>query len=265
MAVMLLWRSRRAEILQQRDGSGERAGRWPVLKRQIGRRGPPGGAFQHEAGQFCFQNFRSVEGGQAPVQRRRPEADRSAGSLAAGAAGSLVGGGARDADSAQPGQAGRRVKARRPAPAAVDHDTDARDGQRCLGDGGSQNDAAGLRRPQSAVLLGRRKIAVQRQDKRAATFQRGLGAADFRHAGEKSEDVAIMLRQRRSDGSGDSVRQVADMGNVARLVLHRDRKHAAGAFDDIRIHQPRQAGAIGGGRHRQQTEIGPQHALQIEA
>ena len=74
-----------------------------------------------------------------------------------------------------------------------------------------------------------------------------------------------MLRQCRSDRSGDGVRQVADMGNVARLVLYRDRKHAAGAFDDIRIHQPRQAGAIGGGRHRQQAEIGPQHALQVKA
>ena len=58
---------KRAEILQQRDGSGERAGRRSVLKRQIGRRRPPGGAFQHQAGQFCFQNFRTVEGGQTPV------------------------------------------------------------------------------------------------------------------------------------------------------------------------------------------------------
>ncbi len=153
----------------------------------------------------------------------------------------------------------------RPPPAAIDHDPDARDGQRCLGDRGGQDHTARLRRPQRAVLLGRRKIAVQRQDKRAATVQRGLGAADFRHAREESEDVAVMLRQRGSDGAGDGVRQVADMGNVARLVLDGDREHPTGAFDDLRIHQPGQAGAIGRGRHRQQAQIRPQHALQIEA
>ena len=138
-------------------------------------------------------------------------------------------------------------------------------GQRCLGDGGGQHDAARLGRPQRAVLLGRRKIAVQRQDQRAATLQRGLGAPDFRHAGQESEDVAVMLRQRCADGAGDGVGQVADMGDVARLMLDRDREHPAGAFDHLRIHQPGQAGAVGGGGHRQQAQFRPQHALEIKA
>ena len=44
-----------------------------------------------------------------------------------------------------------------------------------------------------------------------------------------------------------------------------DREHAAGAFDHLRVHQPRQPRAVGGGRHRQQPQLRPQHALQVEA
>ena len=142
----------------------------------------------------------------------------------------------RDADSGQPGQAGRRVEARRAAPAAVDHDADARDGQRGLGDGGGQHDAACVGRAQRAVLLGGRQIAVQRQDKRAAALQRGLGAADFRHAGEEGEDVAVMLRPVRRGWLGRRRRAGRGMGDVARWRARSvDRENAAGAFDDVRV------------------------------
>ena len=63
--------------------------------------------------------------------------------------------------------------------------------------------------PQRAVLLGRRQVAMQRQDRGAAAVQRRLGAADFRHAGQEGENVARMLGQRGADGAGHGVRQVA--------------------------------------------------------
>ena len=54
-------------------------------------------------------------------------------------------------------------------------------------------------------------------------------------------------------------------GDVARGVLDRDREHPAGAFDDLGVHQAGEARAIGGGGHRQQPQLRPQHALQVEA
>ena len=158
---------------------------------------------------------------QTAMQRGRPEPDRDTRRLAAGAAGSLLRGGARDAHRGQPGQAGGRIEPRRPPPAAIDHDPHARHGQRGLGDRGRQHHAPSLGRPQRAILLGRRQIAVQRQHQRAAALQRRLGAADLRHAGQESQDVAVMLRQRRSHRAGHRIGQIARTGNVARGVADR--------------------------------------------
>ena len=74
-----------------------------------------------------------------------------------------------------------------------------------------------------------------------------------------------MLCQGAADRSGNGIGQVADMGDVARQVLDGDRILPARAFDHLGVHQAGQAGAIGGGRHRQQPQVGPQHALQIKA
>ena len=59
---------------------------------------------------------------------------------------------------------------------------------------------------------------MQRQHQRAAAVECGLGAADFRHAGQERQDVAGVLGQRGADGSGDRVREVAWVGDVARGV-----------------------------------------------
>ena len=48
-------------------------------------------------------------------------------------------------------------------------------------------------------------------------------------------------------------------------VLDIDGELAAGAFDHRAVEQGLQAGAVGGGRHRQQTQLRAQASLQIQA
>ena len=74
-----------------------------------------------------------------------------------------------------------------------------------------------------------------------------------------------VLRQGGADGASHGVGQVARMGDVAGGVLDGDREHAAGAFHDLGAHQGREAGAVGGGGHRQQAQFGAQLRLQVEA
>jgi hypothetical protein len=104
---------------------------------------------------------------------------------------------------------------------------------------------------QRKVLVGHRKIAVQRQHQRAAAVQCCLRAADFAHAGQEGEDVAAVVCQccpyRFRDGFG----QVAGVLEVAGGVMHRDRVRAAGAFDHGGVQQRCQFAGVGGGRHRQ--------------
>ena len=49
---------------------------------------------------------------------------------------------------------------------------------------------------QRQILRRYRQVAMQRQHQRRAIFQRRLGAADFRHAGKKHQNIARMRRQR---------------------------------------------------------------------
>ena len=106
---------------------------------------------------------------------------------------------------------------------------------------------------------------MQRQHERPAAGKRCLGPADLRHAWKEAQHVAVMLRQRGADGAGHRVRQIARPRDVARGVLDGDRKHPAGAFDHIGIHQAGETRPIGGGRHRKQSQVRSQYALQLEA
>jgi len=106
---------------------------------------------------------------------------------------------------------------------------------------------------------------MQWQDFRAATVERGLGAANFGHAGEKGENVAIMSGQRGADGAGHRVRQLSRNGDVGFGMLDIDREHPAKALDDFRVHQAAETGAIDGGGHGQQPQLGPQHPSKVQA
>ena len=110
---------------------------------------------------------------------------------------------------------------------------------------------------------------MQRQDQGTASIQRGLGAADLRHARQEREDIAGVLGERGADRAGEGLRQVARLGDVARGVDDGDREHAPGALDHVRIRRRTEQGCeapgVDSGGHRQQAEIRSQDALQVAA
>ena len=264
-SVMRPWASSAPSSASSAVAAASAPGRRRIEERQIGGRRSPGGAIQRQARQFRLQDLRPVVRGQAAMQRRGPQPDRDPRRLAPGPPGPLLGRRAGNAQRRQPGQAGGGIEPRRPAPAAVHHDAHAGHGQRGLGDRGRQHHPPPLGRPQRAILLGRRQIAVQRQHQRAAALERRLGAADLRHAGQERQDVAVMRRQRGAHGAGHRLGQFARPGDVAGGVADLDREHVPAALDRLRVQQSGKAGDLGGRRHRDQPQLRAQHTLQVEA
>ena len=115
-----------------------------------------------------------------------------AGCLAAGAAGPLVGGGARGADGHQRGQPAGGVGARLPRQPGVDHDAHPRDGQRALGHCRGDDDAASTGRGQRAVLLLAGLPAVEGKDLGGAG-EPGRHASDLGLAGDEDEYVPVVV------------------------------------------------------------------------
>ena len=106
---------------------------------------------------------------------------------------------------------------------------------------------------------------MQRQDERAAAFERRLGAADLSHAGEEGEDIARVRLQCVTDRCRNGAGQVARRGDVPLGVLDRNREHAAGALHHGGVHQRRQPCPIRRGRHGEEPQLGPQLALKVQA
>ena len=88
-------------------------------------------------------------------------AKRSAGPDAARSTGALFRGPAADADRLEPIDAARRIAAQRSLEAAVDHEIDALDRQRGLGDIGREDDPTRTSRREDAALLVERLNSVK--------------------------------------------------------------------------------------------------------
>jgi hypothetical protein len=124
------------------EGSGRRR----VEERESVCVAAPHRQLQGETGQVGAGDLGIGKGPAGGVLQLRPQAVGDTGFGAAGPAGPLVGGGLRDADRVQPGEAAAGVVARRAAPAAVDHDAHAVDREARLGDVGGEHDPPPPRR-----------------------------------------------------------------------------------------------------------------------
>ena len=261
----------RIQLRQQRARRGHGAGGRRVQPGERVRRRPPGGEVEGEARQLLLQDRRPVLRRQAAVQRLRPQPDRNTRRGAAGAAGALLGGGLADPHGDEARQAGGGIEPRRPAEAAIDHDPHAGDGEGRLGDRGRQHHLAPRAGVERQVLLGRRHLAMQRADIGLDPGEPLGGAADLAPAGQEGEDIAFVRLQRNADRPGHRLRQVARVLDVARAVLDAHRVGAAEAGDGRGVrqrpiaHQRREGAAIQRRRHRQQPQLRPQRALQVEA
>ena len=115
------------------------------------------------------------------------------------------------------------------------------------------------------VLLGGRELAMQRQHQGAAFAQCRLGAADLAHAGEEGEDVARVGGEGGAEGAGHGLRQIARVHDVAGGMLDRHGEHAARALDQGGVQQRGEDGGIERRGHGEETELGAEQALQVEA
>ncbi len=206
-------------------------------------------------------------GGQAAMQRRGPEPDRHARRLPAGAAGALVGGGAADAQRGQPGQPGGGVQPRRAPPAAIHHDRARRarsaTSRRCWSPaprGGPRRAAA---RGPARRAAGRRAAAAPARRSRPAPPAPG-GSRPCR-AGRPGCRPACAASASRT-ARGHRVRQVARVGDVPRWRARprtgnmRPALSITGASISADSRAP-----SSGRRHRQQPQLRPQLALQVQA
>ena len=119
-----------------------------------------------------------------------------AGGDAAAAALALVGGGLRDRLDVQAFELAALAVALDPRGAGIDHEADARHGQRGFGDVGGQHDASLGSGPEHAVLLVRRQSRVQGQHFGLAVLapvQGQVRIADLALAGQEHEHVAAWV------------------------------------------------------------------------
>ncbi len=209
-----------------------------------------------------------------------PDPIADAGSGAARAAGALLGRRARDPLRLEAAHARAGIEHAAPLEARIDDGAHAVDREARLGDVGREHDlaAAAARGLKRRVLLGRRQLAVERQnvDVRAELrlAESRLHAADLGRAGQEHEQIAGRLRERaQHDARDDRVRRLlagraraGQRGQALADVADLDRMHARGVLDDwSAAEQPRDRGAVEGGRHREDAQRRRDVPLRIES
>jgi hypothetical protein len=176
-------------------------------------------------------------------QNRRAARKALARLRAAGAAGALLGGGARDRRDNERLHRRARIETLGFLEARVDHVDDAVDRQRRLGDVGGEHDLAraGRRRLKDFRLqVGRQRRVDARHDEladlraeRARAVRQNLGGrVDLVLAGEEDENVARRLRDVHLQRSDDDGVEVVGLGRLG--VENVDRVAAAGNVENWR-------------------------------
>ncbi len=228
----------RAERTQQLGGvtPGRRGRR--IEQGQLRHVGAPGRQLKGEARQVGGEDFRRVVRRQRGMLVAAPQAVGRAGAETAGAAGALVGAGARDALRLQAIGASAEVEAGDARIAAVDHGAHALHRQAGLGDVGGENDlaAAVARWLQRGVLLGGGQVAVQGRQVYAAggaRFEQALRIADFAAAGKEGEDVALGFVERPQRALAHRLAQLG--AGARRHVAHIHRVELAATLDNLRV------------------------------
>ena len=225
----------------------------------------PGGDIQHRRRQIRLQNLGNTQRGHLLFDTGIPQPDAHARRHAAGASRPLVRHVPADADRFQAAQSALLVIYQLPAKAAVHDDPDPFDRQGCFGDGRRKDDfplpcSTGRNGP---ALLRQGQHSIKRTDGRAAQgrSQQLRAAADIGLAGEEGEDISLIgpvgLPHRIGHGFGGIFR-----GGVGPADdLHRE--HLPPAFYQRRIQFPAQRIRVDGGRHQENSQVGPQHLLRL--
>ena len=262
----------RSEHRQQLEALAPRPGRRRIGERQPVRRRAPGGQFQCESGEVDGLDLGRSVGQAAAVLDLRPQAVGDAWLGATGATGALVRRVAADRHRRQPRHPGAGVESWRPRESAVDDDADALDGERRLGDVGGEHDPSppGRRRCQREVLVLERQRAGERPNV-DVSGQRCNEAfpdpRDLADAWQEHEHVAKFVIERPLDGRRDG--RFDSIVALPREPAEVDRMGAALADDDrcrtgVGREEPGERCRVGGGRHRDDPEVGPERRPDIE-
>ena len=255
----------RAELGQQLARLAPRLGRRAVEEGQLVRWRAPAGQLEHQPGEVDLGDLGGAVGRPGAVLHPAPQAVGNARSEAAGPAGALVRRVAADRHRGEAGHAGADVEARRSGQPAVDDDADTLDRQRRLGDVGRQHDAApaGWRRGERAVLLVGAEGAGEAVDVDVGGGQTLGGPRDLGDAGEEGEYVSVVVAQCRQHSGGDGRFEALVPGAWSPADV--DGVRSTRALDDRRgAEQPGEAGGVGGGRHGDDAQVGPQGGRCVE-
>ncbi len=194
---------------------------------------------QDDAGEVGAEDLGLREAGPRLELLLGVESDAHARRDAAAATRTLHGRGLRDRGDRQLLHAGAGVVAALAGQAGVDDVSDARHGQRCLGDIGGQDDAATAGGTEDAVLLGVGESRVEGQQFRLGshgTPQGGHRVADLPLAGQEDQHVAGRHAGREKFVDGVDDRPLLDLVEVLVVVgegevANLDRKGASGDLE----------------------------------
>ena len=226
--------------------------------------------FERQRYEIGAANFRNRLWNQAALRGLAPQPVANAGRGAAGAAGALLGRGARNTLGYETRQAALRIELRHTRVAAVHHHAYAIDGQTGFGDGRGQHHLAPSRctaGANGAFLLFPRQIAVQRADVDVAVFESALdialGAANLPGTGQECQHVALLIGECSQNRLRNHIRQAPF--RVACEILHIHWITAAFAGDNrCMVQQTRDRRAVQRGGHDQKLEVIAQPTLAVE-
>jgi hypothetical protein len=201
-----------------------------------------------------------------------PEADGAAGGGAPGAAGALVGGGARDVLDQEGIDAAPGVEAGDAGEAGIDDEPDAVDGEGGFGDVGGDDDFLLVVAGDGGVLIVRGQFAVEREEDGAlggGGMAQGVeGALDFVGAGHEDERVGGIVALAggafvglRGGVPGRVAVGVEGFGDVFDI---NGEGAAFGVEVDAGLEVRLEQAGIEGGRHDDEEQVGPGRFLEVE-
>ena len=224
-----------AEGLEEFFGAADGVGGWIVEPAEGAWVGDaPFEEIEEQRGEVAVEDFGGSVWREALLGGGGPHAIAGPGAEAACAAGALVGRVDGDLHGFESREAVAGVEGLFAGVAAVDYDFDSFDGEGGFGDGGGEDDFSSAVRVghEGGLLLGVAELSVEAVDGEAAegSAEDLGGFADFGLAGEKGEQVSLLLFYCFGDGAGSEFGELLEVLLVG--VYDVDGVHFAFAFDD---------------------------------
>ena len=229
----------------------------------------PRGQFQHQPGEVDLGDLGFQVCTARAVLQLAPQPVGGARLGAPCAPGALVSRGTRRADGGESAHPGALVEAGHAGEAGVDDDPHTVDRQRRLGDVGGQHDppASGRGGGERLILLGQAERTGQRvhvDARRQNALQQSLHATDLADAGQEHQHVPWLLAERPLHQRGHRLLHAVLLAHRRPHEVHRVHPAVAGGHWRLRAQHLQQPLRVGGGRHREDADVGAQGGARIQ-